>query len=416
MPVVTSDAQGNALAAWYQWEQETEGLASGSLIYSIAASRYDAVTGWQEPTTLALADAGGYVSSVCISGNQQGAAVATFISRSSAGVDATYGVWAARYSVTEGWTPAVEIGLDGSVGVSECAIDEAGNALVVWSHYDSEAEETRLYANHFSADNDWAEPEMIGGMSKGVGLASLALDGDGNGVVIWNDYTDDIPHMWSNRYDAAGTWSTPTPMTTGTGFDLTLLDVALAADGSGMAVWSEHSKDGLQHQIWASQFSSNAEWTAREQLDDGSEIASNPFVGVDYAGGAVAVWEAYTSLGDGSGRNDVRTNRFAVDTGWDGPLPLASDAGSGTLSMAGSNAGKVMATWRTPYDYTVDGDIAACAFDPVGGWSEVTVFDADPAGDSAGARATVNAAGKATIVWHQLPPGNMAGSDILAAH
>lgn len=58
----------------------------------------------------------------------------------------------------------------------------------------------------------------------------------------------------------------------------------------------------------------------------------------------------------------------------------------------------------------------AVIWNSLGGWSEVTVFDADPAGDSAGARATVDTAGKATIVWHQLPPGNMAGSDILAAH
>lgn len=386
-PRVVTDGAGDALAVWRQWDDSVPQRAA------VSASRYEA-GGWSEATAV-FQLTGGYLNDPCLAGNASGAAVASWSTSSSADTSSVYEAWASVFSPEGGWSDPVQLGpTDGPMSTTECAMDDLGNAHVVWAQ--SAQAGTLLYdARYFNGA--WAPYESVAGASTHVGSISLALNGVGDALVLWNDWESEQPTLWSNRYSPAEGWQGPAPLATPDAWSSYYLDVALNDAGEAVAAWSLHSSDGLQHQIWAASLTTSGEWSPAEQLDDSQQIASAPVVGLDAAGNAIALWEGFTQLTESTYKNDVAMNRFTPQGGWDGPAVLKPNATQISFAMRPNSV--AIASWRAPYEYTVDGDIGAAWYAPDTGWSEVTLFADDDPANSTTPSASVNDSGVATFVW-----------------
>jgi hypothetical protein len=397
-PKVATDAAGNAVAVWRQFDDSVPQRAA------ISANRFVGTEGFGEDVPV-FEVTSTYINDPCIAGNPDGAVVAAWATSSSADASSVYAVWAVLYSPTSGWSDATQVGPSAGPATSvECAIDDAGNAALVWSQSDEST--TGLYAAHFAAGGSWAPYEPIGA-STNVGSISLSMNARGDALLAWNDWSTEVPTMWSLGYSTSVGWLEPLSVPASTERTSYYVDVALGPEGDAVLVWSEHSTDGLQHQIWASHQLSSTEWGSPEQLDDGLQINALPVVGIDALGNALAAWEGFS---EATTQNDVRVNRYSPERGWEGPSLLAANATQVNLSMRPT--GVAVATWRAPYDYTVDGDIAAASYSAATGWSEATTFSDDDAGNSTVPHGSVNDGGGATVVWLNQ---DSQGSDVWAS-
>jgi hypothetical protein len=131
-PQIAFDANGNALAVWFQ----SDGTRA-----NIWASRYTAGSGWGGATLIETDNAGAaLIPQLAIDSN--GNALAAWAQQ-----DGTrYNIWANRYTAGAGWGTATLLETDntGAAFVPQIAIDSNGNAIAVWNQSDG------------TRDNVWA--------------------------------------------------------------------------------------------------------------------------------------------------------------------------------------------------------------------------------------------------------------------
>jgi hypothetical protein len=173
----------------------------------------------------------------------------------------------------EAWSPQV-------------AMDSNGNAVVVWQQYDS-TNHLSLYAKRLSA-GAWGTVTLLETGTGDVWSPQVAMDSNGNAVVVWQQY-DSTNHLslYAKRL-SAGTWGTVTLLETGSG-SVWGPQVAMDNIGSTTVVWSQ--LDSSSHlSIYAKRFSAGS-WGAVELLETGTGDASGPQVAMDNRGNAVVVWQ-----------------------------------------------------------------------------------------------------------------------------
>ncbi|HEX2731595.1 MAG TPA: hypothetical protein VHM70_08325 [Polyangiaceae bacterium] len=390
-PAVTLDAQGNAVAVW------SSSVSDGG--YTIVAKYYSDDQGWDEGTTLATSST--LLTGVCIAGNPDGAAVAAWIAMG----DSTSQLWAATFTPDAGWVEPVAIGPESpSVSAADCAVDTQGNALLVFSDHDGN--KSLLHAARFEAGAGWGDAERLDQTDFNVSAASLAFDGSGNALVLWNAWLGNQSELWSNRYLAGEGWQAPVSLVAAAETNLQSVDVALDDAGDGIGVWTEQTTDGTQTTAWAGAFTADGNWGEAEQLTTGSAGLSGLAVGISNAGVAVTVWEAL-SQAPMTENEPMQQNRIwsrqLVESVWSEPGLLAEDAAH--VSLAVSGGGRAVAVWRTPLDYMVDGDIVGAIFDEGAGFGTATTFAEASDGDSLSAWASINDEGRARIVWQHTTGG-----------
>lgn len=394
-PAVSVDVSGNAVVVW------SSNLADSS--YAIVSKYYSADSGWQDAGTLATSAS--LLTGICLAGNPDGVAVAAWVTLSDTG---SQQLRAAMFTRDAGWTAPTALGPESpSTGSADCAVDAAGNAIVVFSHYDGN--KAQLQAARFEPAAGWSQPERLDQTDLNVSALSLALDAAGNAMVLWNAWLGDQRELWSNRFLVEGGWQQAIALETTSDTNLVAVDVALASQGDGIGVWTEQTNDGAQSTAWAAPFTAEGNWGEPERVASGSDALSSLAIGITDTGTAVAVWEALTQGGDAQQNRILSRQRSAA--GWSEPVLLADDAAH--VSLALSRGGRAVAVWRTPLDYMVDGDIVGAIFDEGLGFGAATTF-AESAGDSSGAWASINDSGRARIVWQHTTgaQGDIASSEL----
>lgn len=168
------------------------------------------------------------------------------------------GVWANRYDVDWGWGDPEPLEADTGVPpLPEVAMDPAGNAIVVWAHWDDSTSTQNIMAKRYEDAGGWQAAEAI---DEGTGDAStphVAVDPAGNAMAVWQQRDDTIPYthdIWASHYDAAtGQWAEPELVETRDG-PASAPRVSLDADGNALAVWRQWD-DTLEHNdIWANRW------------------------------------------------------------------------------------------------------------------------------------------------------------------
>ena len=216
----------------------------------------------------------------------------------------------------------------------QLALNDAGDAVVVWRQKDGSADIQTYKAERH--DGSWSKPANLGDHLSVAGTdaeeAQVAMNADGDAVVVW---TQDDGSYWqtykAERHD--GSWSTPANLADRlslAGSHTSDPQVALNAAGDAVVVWQQYDGNGVQQIYKAERHSGN--WILPANLDDhpspGGADAFGPQVALNDAGDAVVVWHQ----NDGSGpRRIYKAERHGGS--WTLPANLDDH-----LSMAGTSA------------------------------------------------------------------------------
>ncbi len=306
-----------------------------------------------------------------------------------------------EYSVTTGikqWgTPLLnETNNLGDVGATRVAMNSAGNAVAVRTQ--SNGTETDIIATLYT-NGVWSADVSIETNVANATNPNVAIDGNNNIIVVWQQDDAGLQSIWQNRYDATtGLWGSATVL------EIDALNAALqpsiAMDASGRAtvVWSQ--SDATVH---AALFVPATGWLASTRIEnDIVSSISGMRVVMDISGNALVTW---SNSSDGITYN-IMSNRYLVGTGWSATAStvrsaISNDAGATQLivNLSGDVNGNAIAVWSETDG--VRNNIWASHFDPTSGWS--STLNPIESNDVAGAYApeiSMDNAGNAIALWH----------------
>lgn len=175
-------------------------------------------------------------------------------------------------STPAGWQLSQVIGRDGEypdlLG-SSVDVNSSGQAIAVWNTYEmmSESYRSRVAVNMAGS---WSAPmDVVSGAS--VGSARVAINDAGEAVVVWEQWDVQSPggrDLWA-RHFTNGSWSAPqrlSPVLVGEDYYIAS-EVRLGKDGGGQfhLVWDGDSLNHMQPGVFYRRFA-DGEWTAEEAI------------------------------------------------------------------------------------------------------------------------------------------------------
>lgn len=291
------------------------------------------------------------------------------------------------------WQPAEDLSApSGAATRPDVALDAAGNAIAVWEHRVGGGYGI-MQSSFRPAGGDWQAVQDASPPSTSANEAQVAFDAAGNAIAVWVALGDpDNFVMAAVRPAASGIWQTAEEVSPPTGFS----GPQLAVDPSGNAVviWSRH--DGTNERVEAAFRPAGGDWQAPEFVSAEGVQADDPQVALDPAGNAIAVWKSQSG-DDQWVEKAMRT--AGTESDWES-LDDLSDRTFGVENpqVAVDPAGNAIALWEQQ-DETDGFIIVTSAFrPPSAGWQDPV--DVSPAGqDSTGARVAVDGDGNTFAVW-----------------
>ncbi|MEM6784506.1 MAG: hypothetical protein AAF624_12320, partial [Bacteroidota bacterium] len=296
-PSVAMDDSGDFVVAWQSEGQD----GSGRGVY---AQRYDAVA----PSTLSEVPSGDeFQVNTETSSDQREPAVASnadgdfVVAWQSRGQDdpsaSTYeGIYAQRYSalgVPQGAEFRVNTFTSSRQLSPSVAMDADGDFVVVWSSNfqdDPGSPLSGVYAQRYDGAGvaQGSEFRVNTTTTNSQRDPAVAMDADGDFVVAWASFAQDGSDygVYAQRYDASGNAvGSEFLVNTTTASSQTLPSVAMDADGDFVVTWESYGQDGSYGGIYARRY--NADGTTPSV--NGDEFRVNTFTTGNQNGSSVAM-------------------------------------------------------------------------------------------------------------------------------
>lgn len=400
-PNVALDQAGNAIAVWYQ--------ENGDSTYSAMASYYNATDeSWQAASVISGSKTSTVAKFPRIEMDKDGNGIAVFgVVQGGHG-----GIWSSRFNkVNSSWSSPVEIG---SATLNEAlspaiTVDGLGNILAVWRQKNAGGRYS-TWANRYNKANDsWGTASAIDDNSNfDVQFPAISSDGKGNAVAVWDKKAaGSITNIWAAFYshndhqwqaavnidDSANTTAVP--------------QVAMDKNGNALVVWQQEDDDA--DNIWAARYlAENSGWQTPVLIEMDLGDAAVPQVAIDDQGNGIALWYQDNGVqGDGS-REISKASRYDIaENSWSesGPIGDGVDA-MYEQKIAFEDNGNAIAVWRQPVNFKFA--VSAARYQA----SSNTWLEAVPVEQSAGGVRDINFAlndkGDAIVVWRQ-DEGDLAG-------
>lgn len=352
-----------------------EGDTNGANITNIAVTCISKAVGaknWGTPGVISARTQVEWLPKIAVSAN--GSAMAVW--ESIQVTDLVRSVYYSHYTVGSGWsTPDAIVPSSSNMRSPEVAIDADGNAIAVWKGV-AAGEGFDVYANRYTVGSGWGPTEKLHSNHQDffddASAAQIAMDAGGNALVVWSGAYG----IQYNRYTASVGWGDPTVhriiSALGDSID-SEPDLGMNANGDAMAVWQQHPGLAGERHLWSSRYDFATDtWGAPQVVDaiNGSEPTSANNVVLDASGNATATWSRY----DGA-RGHVMVNRHEAGV-WGTAAPLAinnTDPSGGAFDsrIAIDGTGHVFAMWRQIFD---DSFYMSSRFTPGVGWSTPVVI------------------------------------------
>ncbi len=380
-PALAVDAAGNAVTVWTQ----TDGFWS---------SRYTLSDRWS-PAEL-ISRGGDALPTATVAMDAAGNAVAVWSQ-----FFVNDNIFTNRYTPSGGWGTSHRIDDNsGDAFAPQLAIGADGSAVAVWAQFDGTRDD--VWSNRYAPDSGWGSPQRI--ETNNTVRASgpqVAVDANGNAVAVWSQFDGTRSDIWSNRYTPSSLWASARRIETNNAGDALEPQVGVDADGNALAVWKQF--DGVTFDIWSSRYTSGS-WGAPARIETEDEgDASDPRVAVASDGSAVAVWKQFDGV-----TFDIWSNRYTPSGGWGTAERIeTNDAGSaGEARVAIDPVGNAVAVWKQS-DGAGD-NIWANRSTPSGGWGTAERIDPDDRGTLSDPRVVMDPSGNAVAVWTVIS-GSSAG-------
>jgi hypothetical protein len=319
------DASGNALAVWTQWDGARDNLW---------ANRYTSASGWGTPELLEN-DNGGVIALEVATSSGNGMAVWAQHDGT------TSNIWGRPFSVAAGWGMAQLIENNNTpANEPQIVLGNDGNGVAVWRQSDGTSDS--IWANRYTAGVGWGIAEQIEANNLPISGTPprLAIDGNGNVLVIWRHSDGTRGNIWSNRYAVGSGWDVPQLIETENG-ETWAERLAVDANGNGIAVWQQF--DGTRFNIWSNRYTVGSGWETAQVIETENNDASAPQIALDASGNGIAAWPQF----DGT-RYNLVFNRYVVGSGWSGPKLVEPDSANHALNarLAIESGGKGILAWR----------------------------------------------------------------------
>jgi len=272
VPKVVMNTSGNAFAVWRQ---------SNGTAQSIYTSTYTGT--WSAQALLETTDFTAYEPSLAMNGD--GDAVTAWRQGDGADLNIYVAVYAAS---TWGTAAAIDnVTTDASDSVPQVAINNTGNAVVLWRQNDGTTES--LFANQYTkSDTTWGTAGLVES-SANIALDdfSVAIDSNSNAIAVWLQSDGTAVSTYANRY-ASSAWGTAAAIDTGANVT-SEPHIAMLPSNNGVAVWTQ--SDGTADSIYSSIYSGS--WSTAAVIESSSFSSTDPFVATDRTGtkeSALAAW------------------------------------------------------------------------------------------------------------------------------
>ncbi len=272
---------------------------------------------------------------------------------------------------------------------AQVALDEAGNALVVWHRGGI------LQATMRPPGGRFAAPENLSLVGERASSVDLAMDRSGNAVVVW--LQGGSGPIKAALRPAGGTFSSPVDVSA-IGVNVSEPKVAIDATGGAVAVWrrTTGTSAAIQHAIRPA----GGVFSAPADLSAPNGIANTPQLAMDAAGHAVAVWQARNGIFDqiqaasrqpGAGFSSLEP-LSVLSRNAQTPQVAVGPGGSAVVAWARETAGAPVG----PYEIQAVTRTADGSFSPVADLS-----GSAPGGPSVMPQVDMDAAGDAVVVWRR---------------
>ena len=246
---------------------------------------------------------------------------------------------------SQSWTDRFIYGFQAFGGGFHLAQDDSGNAIFVWEQ-STTTSHADIWGMYYDAETDtWRSPELLDQADASAVSPRIAMDGSGNGIVVWEQRGSEGSHIWAKSFDATSKmWGTPFLIEDHTSIDEAALPrVVLTKNGHTFVLWEQGS--GMSgYQIWSSIYHEHSDtWDVPTRLDE-HEKGSAFFGSMDVNdfGEAILVWHHFDGL-----RTNLWSRRWILDVGWQEAEPVEqvdNDASSVTVGI--DNDGNTMAVWE----------------------------------------------------------------------
>lgn len=341
---VAMDAAGDSVVVWQSFGQDGNG-------YGVYGQRY-AANGTKKGAEFRVnTETSSTQSNPTVAMDAAGDFVVTWNSLFEDG--SSMGIYAQRYTEA-GATVGSEFRVNTTTTNSQdrpvIAMDTAGDFVITWQSFNQDALGFGVYAQRYAAGGAKIGTEFqVNSFTTGYQqLPSVAMDGSGNFVIVWQSEKQDGSDygIYAKRFSAAGAVGPEFRVNTFTTNDQNNPVVAMNAAGDFVVAWQSTGQDGNQDGIFAQRISAagialGSEFQVNTITQNGQTY---PAIAIDGAGDFVVAWETYP---DG-GAYGVDAQRFTSTGVKDGAQFLVNTYTTNTqqsVAVAMDAVGDFVMTW-----------------------------------------------------------------------
>lgn len=242
-----------------------------------------------------------------------------------------FGIYGQRFN-SSGVTQGGEFGINtytfNNQVVPSVAIDHSGNFVVAWQSYDQDAEELYgFYARRFNASGAPLTGETIVHLPSSSGSIgpTVAMDANGDYVIVWSSETDGSGHgSFYQRYTAAGAFDGGGQINVHTTNGQFQPAVGMAGDRDFVVAWQSTNQEGAGSSggIYARRFT--------ESIDSGAPVVAGAFAG----GSRILPYQVY---GAPMGQLIVSASEVMSDSGGTGGVNSITNPANWLLTLNGAD-------------------------------------------------------------------------------
>jgi Ca2+-binding RTX toxin-like protein len=347
---VAMDADGDFVVTWISNGQDGDG-------YGIYAQLHNAVGGKQGVEFRVNTTTASYQTQPAVAMDADGDFVVVWqgIVPSTTSI---YDIYAQRYKaagIPQGSEFQVNSNERGVQSLSSVAMDADGDFVVVWQSFGSDSGGGfGISAQRYNASGvrEGNEFRVNSTFSSDQALPSVAMDANGDFVVAWQSNGQDGNGygIYAQRYNASGVvWGSEFRVNTTTANNQTMPSAAMDADGDFVIAWESNLQDGSGKGIYAQRYSSLG-------VKEGGEMPVNTFktddqsepeIAMDVSGDFVVTWNSFNQDGDRLGVYGQRYSSAGVKQGGEFQVNSTEVFSQGHPSVSMDADGDFVITWHS---------------------------------------------------------------------
>ena len=239
LPKVAVDGSGNAIAVWYRTSEVAR--------WDVWSNRFEIGAGWGDAELIETDDTGD-AERPQVAVDASGNAIAVWYQN----IGTFPSIWSNRYVVGEGWGDAQLLEDDEDAAYSaDIAVDASGSAMAAWVQYDGFKH--NVWSNRYVVGAGWGDAQLVDADAGDAYEPNVAVDSTGNATVVWDQLDDGSLDIWSNRYETGVGWGEAQLIEIHVDGD-EAANPSVAVDGLGNAitVWQQH--DGDRWNTWSNRY------------------------------------------------------------------------------------------------------------------------------------------------------------------